>query len=72
MAVNTLATSHEGQYWLFAKLFFKWKSDVKNAMLPLGKDLKATYGIDVMYARCDNAGENDDFEWACKQQWMGI
>ena len=26
----------------------------------------------MKYVRCDNAGENEDFEWACKQEEMSV
>ena len=38
----------------------------------LTTDLKATFSMNVKYARCDNAWENDDFERACRQEGMGI
>ena len=40
----------------------KEKWELKNVMLSLIKDLKAMYGFNVKYARCDNAGENEDIE----------
>ena len=41
-------------------------------MLSLIKDLIAKYDINVKYARCDNAGKNENFKRACKQEGMGI
>ena len=55
---------------LHAVIFSK-KRQLKNLLLGLIKDLKAKYGIHVQYARCDNAGENGDFEMACKQDSPG-
>ena len=36
------------------------------------KDLKATHGINLKYARCDEIGRNDNFERAYKQEGRGI
>ena len=33
---------------------------------------KAMYGVTVRYAYCDNAWENEAFEWLCKQEGMGV
>ena len=41
-------------------------------MLGLIKVLKARYSINMTYARCDNAGENEYFKRACKQEKMGF
>ena len=54
------------------ELIFKIKVQINNVMLSLIKDLKAKYGIHVQCARCNNLRENEDFEWACKQEGMGI
>ena len=40
--------------------------------MALIEDLKAMYGINMKYSRCDNAEENEDFERACKQEWIGV
>ena len=36
------------------------------------KDLKAIHSNSVGYSRCDNVGENENFERACKQEGIGI
>ena len=51
---------------------FKRKVEIKNVILGLINDLKSKYGIQVNYAQCDNAEENENFEMACKQKGMGI
>ena len=53
------------------ELFFKRKVGVESVMLTSIKDLKTRYGIHVKYARCENAGENENFERACKQKRIG-
>ena len=50
--------------------FFNEKLEKK--MMGLIKNLRAKYGIQVQYARCDNAWENEDFDWPCKQEGMGV
>ena len=47
--------------------FLKNKSDLKDEILALIKQLKAKFGITVRYIRCDNAGENLALEKACEQ-----
>ena len=49
----------------------KEKSELKNVMLGLIKNLKTKDGIQVRYEYFDNAEENEDFEWAWKQEGMG-
>ena len=41
-------------------------------MLGQIKNLKPKYNIQVQYLHCDNTSENVDFEWACKQERMGM
>ena len=50
----------------------KEKCEMKNVILGLIKNLKTKNGLQVWYAWCDNAGENEDFEWICKQAEMGV
>ena len=40
--------------------------------MELFKDLKSTQSVDVDYIYCDNAGENESFEWLCKWEGMCI
>ena len=40
-------------------------------MMSLSKDVKATFGVNVKYMCCENAGENKAFEWLCKQEVIG-
>ena len=49
--------------------FLKEKSELKDMMMSLLKDLKAMYGVTESY---DNAGENEAYEWLCKQEGMEI
>ena len=41
-------------------------------MLVLIDNLKNKYNLQVQWLRCDNAGENQAFEWTCKQEMLGI
>ncbi len=52
--------------------FLKNKSNLKDEILALIKELKAKFGITVKYIRCDNAGENIALEKACEQEGLGI
>ena len=52
--------------------FLKEKTELKQVMMSLSNDLKATYCIDARYIVYDNAGENEDFKWLCKQDRMNI
>ena len=49
---------------------FFFKSELENVMMSLIKDLKASYSMNMKYARQDNAGENTDFERTYKQEGM--
>ena len=54
------------------ELFCKNELELKNIILSLIKDLNGTNGISMEYARCDNAGENEDCERIWKQERMSI
>ena len=41
-------------------------------MLVWIKNLKSKYNLEVQQLWCDNAGENQAFEWACNQEGLGI
>ena len=56
----------------FAKVIFKRKSALKNVLLSLIKEIKARYGIILKCARCNNSGEIENFERACKHDGMRI
>ena len=53
----------------FLELLFKGKIWVENLMTPLLKDFKAAYSIYMRYIHCNNAGENETFEWLWTQEW---
>ena len=55
--------------WSF---FLKEKSDLSGVLMSLVKNLNIKYNTQVQYLCCDNAGENDAFEKACKQEGMGM
>lgn len=55
--------------WSF---FLKKKSETKDIMIALIKELKQTYGITVKSIRCDNSGENNALQKSCKQEGLGI
>ena len=41
-------------------------------MMGLVKSLKTKYSVQIRYVQCDTTGENEDVEWTCKQEGMGI
>ena len=51
-------------------VIFQKKSWSKKVLLGLLRF--KSYGINMKYAQGDNAGENEDFEKACKKEGMGI
>ena len=55
--------------WSF---FLKEKSELKDVMLSLVRELQEKYGVTVKAIRGDNSGENNAFEKLCKQEGMGI
>ena len=70
-------TSYGGKkYWLLIvddctdtcwSYFLKHKSDqVEQVLIPFIKHMKARHNRQVRYIRCDNAGENQSLEIACK------
>ena len=48
------------------------KSELKDVMIVLTKNLKGTQGINMRHIHCKNAGENEAFHKQCKQEGMGI
>ena len=52
--------------------FLKTKDMLSNVLVPWIKELKEKHNITVKIVRCDNAGENEVFEEACKQKGLGI
>ena len=58
-----------GFIWSF---FLKYKSQVKDKMIELIKDLDKKQGYKVKYLRCDNAGENLKVEEECLKLGLGI
>ena len=69
------------QHWLLVvddctdyawSFFLKQKSDLKDITIALIKELKQAYDIDVKIIRCDNSGENNSLQKACKQEGLGI
>ena len=57
-----------GFIWSF---FLKYKSQVKDKMIELIKDLDKKQGYKVKYLRCDNAGENLKVEEECLKLGLG-
>ena len=47
--------------------FLKQKSELNEVKMILLKHLRAVYDVTVKYIHCGNAGENEAFEWLCKQ-----
>ena len=41
-------------------------------MVALIKELKAKYGIEAKYIRCDNAGKNNALKCACLEEGLGV
>ena len=60
---------HTDYCWSF---FVKKKSELKDKVVPLIKELKAKNGIEVKFIRCDNAGENNSLEEECKKEGLGV
>ena len=54
------------------ELFVKENIQVEKCDDVQNKNIMAIYNINLKHVRWDNAGENDDFERACKQEGMGI
>ena len=52
--------------------FLKKKSELKDRVIELFKELKNKHGVTVKTVRLDNSGENNAFEQACKQEGLGI
>ena len=52
--------------------FLKEKSELKNVMMGLIKNLKTMHDIQLEYLQCDNVRENIDFENIFKQEEMGM
>ena len=50
----------------------KQKSETKDIMIALIKELKQAYDIEVKTIRCDNSGENNALQRSCKQEGLGI
>ena len=53
--------------WSFLK-----KSEMEKHNDGSDKESKTKYDIQVQYLCCDNARENVDFKWVCKQEGMGM
>ena len=69
------------KHWLLAvddysdfswSYFLKKKSELKDHIIGLIKELKAKHGISVKTIRLDNSGENNALEKLCKQEGLGI
>ena len=58
-----------GFIWSF---FLKYKSQVKDKMIELIKDLDKKHGYKAKYLRCDNARENNKVEEECLKLGLGI
>jgi hypothetical protein len=50
----------------------KQKSETKDILIALIKELKQAYNIEVKTIRCDNSGENNALQRSCKQEGLGI
>ena len=50
----------------------KEKSELKDHVIELIKELNSNYNYKVKYTRCDNAGENISLEKACKEGGQGV
>ena len=48
------------------------KAELRYVMMSLLIDLRATCDVNVKYVCFAHAGENEAFEWFCKQEWMGV
>ena len=55
--------------WSF---FLKEKSDLVDAMVGLIQSFKNKYNFQVRFLHFSNAGENQAFEWTCKQEGLGV
>jgi transposase InsO family protein len=69
------------QHWLLVvddctdfewSFFLKKKSDLKDEIFTLIRELKEKHGIQVKYIRGDNSGKNRALEKLCKQEGLGI
>ena len=40
--------------------------------MSISKDFMATYGVNVRYIHCNNAEENEAFDWSYNQKGMGV
>ncbi|MCP4746673.1 MAG: transposase family protein, partial [Desulfobacteraceae bacterium] len=56
----------------FLELFPKKKSELKDYIIHLIKELKTKYSILVKIIGLDNSGENNALEKLCKQEGLGI
>ena len=50
----------------------KQKSETKDIIIALIKELKQAYDINVKNIRCNNSGENNALQRICKQEGLGI
>jgi hypothetical protein len=76
------STSYGGsKFWLLIiddytdkswSYFLTSKAQLSTKLLGLIKHLKATYGIQVKYLRCDNAGENKKARDEAEKQGLGL
>ena len=55
--------------WSF---FLKQRSEIKDIVIALIKELKQAYDIEVKTIRCDNSGENNALQRSCRQEGLGI
>ena len=53
------------------EILLKRKIDLADVMIGFIENLKNKYNLQVQYLHCNNAGENDAFKNACKQEGMG-
>ena len=65
-----MAIHHGGQLDYAWSNFLNEKSELKNVMMGLIKNLKPMCNIQVQHLWCDHSRENFGFERACKQEWM--
>ena len=81
MSSPSTATVGGKKHWLLViedstdyvwNYFLKEKSELKNVVVCLIKNLKMKYDIQVWYLLCDNSKENVDFERTYKQEGMGM
>ena len=55
-----------------SSIFFKERSELKDVITVLLKDLKATKGVGVRYICSDNAGQSEAFERLCKEEGINV